>query len=77
MFIDLNALAAGDIFQFRTYERISGGTQRVVYNAYFAGAQGEPIWTSPALVLIDGWDMTLDRLAGSDRAITWSIRKVA
>lgn len=77
-FLDLNALAAGDIYQFKVYEKVlSSSTQRLVYTAYFAGAQGAPVWASPCLILINGWDMTLKKLSGTDRAIDWSIRKVA
>lgn len=77
-FIDLNALAAGDVFEFKAYEKtLSSSTQRLVYSARFSGAQGLPNWVSPSLVLIHGWDMTLKKISGTDRAIDWSIRKVA
>jgi hypothetical protein len=76
-FIDLNALAAGDVFQFKVYEKVlSSSTARVVYSVVFAGAQGTPIWVSPSLILLHGWDMTLDKISGTDRSIDWSIRKV-
>lgn len=76
-FIDLNAIGAADIFQFKVYEKaLSSSTQRVVYSATFANAQGHPNWASPSLMLMHGWDMTLKKLAGTDRSIDWSIRKV-
>lgn len=77
-FVDLGtAIAAGDVFEFRCYEKaLSGGTQRLCYSARVAGAQSAPIWASPCLVLINGWDMTLKKIAGTDRAMDWSIRKV-
>lgn len=77
-FLELNALAAGDIFEFRVYEKVqSGSTQRLVYSAAFAGAQSAPVWVSPSLVLLHGWDMTLIKISGTDRAINASVRKVA
>ena len=77
-FLDLNALAAGDLYVFRVYEKVlSGSTQRLVFSATFGGAQGEPVWVSPSLILIHGWDMALLKLAGTDRAIDWSIRSIA
>lgn len=77
-FVDLNALLAGDQFQFRAYEKTRGAdTQRVVYEAIFTGAQSQPIAVSPSLVLMNGWDFTLKKLAGTDRTITWSIRQVS
>lgn len=77
--LDLVNVANGDSFQFRVYETVAntGGTQRVLYETIFNHAQAEPLWISPALVLITGWDMTLKKLAGTDRTIIWSIRKVA
>ena len=55
-FIDLNAMAAGDVFDFSVYEKVgSGSTQRKVYTARFSNAQSPPIWVSPALILMHGW----------------------
>lgn len=77
-FLDLNALAAGDVFEFRILEKVlSSSTQREVMSARFANAQGSPNWTSPTLLLLHGWDMTLKKISGTDRNIDWSIRKVA
>jgi hypothetical protein len=77
-FLDLNAVAAGDTFEFKAYEKVrTGDTQRAIYSARFTGAQGTPIWVSPTLVLGVGWDMTLKKLAGTDRAINWRISKVS
>lgn len=77
-FIDLNALAAGDLFEFRVYEKCqSGSTQRLVMTATFSGVQSQPLYPTPALTLLHGWDMTLKKISGTDRAIDWSIRKIA
>lgn len=78
VFLDLSALAAGDEYELKVYEKVqSGGTQRVVYRAYFVSVQATPHSVTPSLVLMHGWDVTLKRLAGSDRTIGWSIRQVA
>lgn len=78
VFIDVNALATGDEFQIRVYEKAQAAdTQRVVYQSNLVGPQSPPMWVSPSLVLINGWDFTLKKISGTDRAITWSIRKVA
>lgn len=77
-FLDLSALAAGDIFVFKVYEKVlSSSTQRLCYVATFSGVQAQPVWPSPTLILLHGWDMTLDKVSGTDRNIDWSIRKVA
>ncbi len=76
-FLDLNAVAAGDEFEFKVYEKVrTGDTQRAVYSARFLGAQGTPVWVSPSLILGVGWDMTLKKIAGTDRAVAWRISRV-
>lgn len=77
-FIDFNAVAAGDTFEFKVYEKVlSGSTQRLCFSCAVTGAQSAPVWVSPALVLMHGWDMTLKKLAGTDRSIDWSIRQIS
>jgi hypothetical protein len=78
LFLDLNAMAAGDQYELKLYEKVqSAGTQRVVERWTFDGAQGTPHWVSPTFILMHGWDMTLDKISGTDRTIGWSIRQVA
>jgi hypothetical protein len=77
-FLDLNAVAAGDVFRFAVYEKCrTGDTQRLVYTAEFSGAQVSPVWVSPGLLLGVGWDMTLKKISGTDRTINWRISKSA
>jgi hypothetical protein len=77
-YLDLNALAKGDIFEFRVYEKVgSGSTQRLVYAVRFANAQSSPVWVSPTLILMHGWTMSLNKISGTDRTIDWSIRQIA
>jgi hypothetical protein len=77
VFLDLNDMIAGDQLQIRVYEKVgSGSTARIVYESILTGAQGVPIWVSPSLILLHGWDVTLDALAGTI-TVDWSIRKVA
>lgn len=78
LWLDLNALVAGDQYELKFYEKVqSAGTQRLVDTFVFAGVQGKAHWVSPSLILLHGWDMTMKRLAGADRTIGWSIRQVA
>lgn len=77
-YLDVNAIAAADLYRFRVYEKArSADTQRILYEAFLGGPQNAPIWTHPAFVLMDGWDMTLLKVSGTDRTITWSIRQIA
>lgn len=76
-YIDINALAAGDDFRLRLYEKCqSGSTQRLAEEWTLTIAVGKLLVT-PAFVLLHGWDFTLVKVAGTDRAIDWSIRKIA
>jgi hypothetical protein len=77
VFLDLSDMVAGDQLQIRVYEKVlSSSTQRVVYEAILSGAQAQPVWVSPSLILLHGWDVTLRALAGTI-TVDWSIRKVA
>lgn len=76
--LELNNLANGDEYRVRVYERISsGGTTRIAEEWVIAHAQSTPIWYTPALTFMHGWEYSLTKLAGTDRAIAWSIRSVA
>jgi hypothetical protein len=76
-FIDCNALAAGDQYRVRMYEVCrSGDTQRIAHAFTITGAQSEPLCPTPALTFMHGWDITVTKLAGTDRAINWSIRRI-
>jgi hypothetical protein len=77
VFLDVSDMVAGDELQIRIYEKVqSSDTQRIVYQSNLVGAQSPPIWVSPSLVLMHGWDVTADAISGTI-TVTWSIRKVA
>lgn len=76
-FLDFAAMAAGDQYEVKVYEKVtSGGTQRTLLTSVLTGAQSGP-YVLPSLILMHGWDITVKKLAGTDRTIYWSIRKVA
>jgi hypothetical protein len=78
VWIDFGALAAGDQYRVRLYEKVAGtgATQRLVDEWIVTGAQSKPAWTMPPVLLCHGWDVTVTKLAGTDRSIGWSLRKV-
>jgi hypothetical protein len=78
LWIDANTMLKGDEFLIRLYEKVeeTGGTKRVFAQWRLQGVQTE-IFVTPTFILINGWDMTIIRTAGSDRAFDASIRKVA
>ena len=78
LFVDLSALAAGDRYQLNIYEQVrAGGTQRVVQSVELTGPLTDPVYVTPSLLLMNGWTMTLMKLQGTDRSVSWSVRKVS
>ncbi len=76
-FIDMSNMAAGDEYEVALQEKArSGGTQRRVVLAHLKDALAEPLFVTPSLPLFWGWDFTLKKIAGTDRAFDWSIRGV-
>lgn len=77
LFLDVSDMVAGDELQIRCYEKVrSGDTQRIVWQATLANVQTNPIYVTPTLILMHGWDFTLDAIAGTI-TVNWSIRQVA
>lgn len=76
-FLDVSDMVAGDILQIRLYETCRvGDTQRCAQEWILTGAQACPLWVSDAFILLNGWDFTLDALAGTI-TVLWSIRRAA
>jgi hypothetical protein len=78
LWIDAGAMAKGDEYIVRLYEKVeaTGGTKKVFAAWSLQGVQSE-IFVTPTFILMHGWDMTIQKIAGTDRAFDASIRKVA
>lgn len=77
--LDMSALAANDVFEFRVLEKcLSGGSQLVFDYATIStqGATDAAGWMSVPYRLKHGWDFTLKKQAGTDRSISASVRKL-
>jgi len=75
LFLDLSDMVTGDELQVRGYEKVQAGdTQRIFFQLNLVGPQSPPNMAFPAFMLLNGWDMTLDAIAGTI-TVTWSIRK--
>lgn len=71
-------LTKGDEFILRVKEKIlSGGTQRLVFSQRFTHLTFSENHFYPVLWLMHGWDMTLQKIAGTDRNWDASIRQIA
>ncbi|MCI0349060.1 MAG: hypothetical protein L0Z53_06505 [Acidobacteriales bacterium] len=75
---DQTLMTKTEEYRIKIYEKVeeTGGTKRVVFNATLKGVQSE-IFVSPMLILMHGWDMTITKLAGTDRAFDANIRRIA
>lgn len=73
VFLDLSAMAAGDEYRFRIYEKVNAGTQAVVHEVTFVGAASQ-LYASPMFRLIDAWECSLIKVSGTDRTLKWSVR---
>jgi hypothetical protein len=78
LWVDAGVMAKGDEFRIRLYEKVeaTGGVKKVFATWSLLGVQSE-IFVTPTFILIHGWDMTIQKIAGTDRAFDASIRKVA
>ena len=77
VWLDCNALAAGDLFRLRVYEKVgSGATQRVGYEAYLSGPVQPVNQVFGPFTVGDGWDITLLKISGTDRSILWRLDTV-
>ena len=74
----VGVLAKGDEFAIRGYEKVeaTGGSQRLFMKAILSDVQSE-VFVTPTFILMNGWDFTLQKVAGTDRAFDAVIRKVA
>jgi hypothetical protein len=75
LFVDpVTNMAKGDEFIVRAYEKVlSGSTKRVVWAQTLKNAQSQLV-AFPPLMLMHGWDFTIQKVAGTDRAFSASIR---
>ena len=73
--IDTANMTFGDRYRFRIYEKATAAaTQRVLDEVVITGPL--PQYTRPGLHLVYGWTFSLQRLTGTDRAFSWSVRAV-
>ena len=78
VFIDMSALTATEAYKLLVKEKVtSGGGQQVVQGQTIVGNMTDDCVVLPSFVFLHGWDVTLQKLQGTDRSISWSIRKVA
>jgi len=78
IWIDTTNMAKADEFLITLSEKVeaTGGARRTFLTQTLLGVQAHN-WVSPTFVLMHGWNVTLTRIAGADRAFDANIRKIA
>ncbi len=74
-FIEFNNMAAGDEYKVKLYTKVNAGTATPVYEWTLQGSQSA-IFATPAVVVGEGWEVSVTKVSGTDRSIAWSLRKV-
>ena len=70
-------MAKGDEYKWRIYEKCStSATKRVIMDGTISDAQSQPICT-PNIPLGIGFDFTFQRIAGTNRAFHWTVRRMS
>jgi hypothetical protein len=78
LFIDVSAMTNGDTLLIKLKEKArSGDTQRLLFLWTIKDAQAEPLWCTATVILLHGFDYTIQQTTGTNRAFPWSLRKVA
>lgn len=75
---DQTLMTKTEEYAIRIYEKVeeTGGSKRLVFKATLKGVQSE-LFVSPMLILMHGWDMTITKIAGTDRAFDANIRRIS
>ena len=77
LWVDAGNMAKADEYRVKLYEKVeaTGGTKKVFAMFPLLGVQSE-VFVTPTFILMNGWDMTITKIAGTDRAFDASIRQV-
>ena len=77
LFLDLSALTVTETYVLTWYEKVNAGTARAFSTTTFTGVQTPAHYVSLSYVVGEGFEVSLDKTAGTDRAIAWSIRTLS
>lgn len=74
LLVDANALVAGETLTLRIKGKVlTGGTERIIREAVFAGPLAEPHIQSMPAVMPFGGTFTLTQTGGTGRSYDWSV----
>lgn len=73
--VSFHNLAAGDVYRITVYETLNAAA-RIAGEWFVANVQAQPASPVPPLLLGNGYDVTCTKIAGTDRAIYWTLNRV-
>lgn len=75
LILDFSAMATGDVFQIAAFETFNSVVRRVD-RWTLNGAQSDPAFIVPSMLLGISYYITVTKLAGTDRTIRWILARV-
>ena len=72
----VDAMAAGDEFLVQLYEKVVAAGSQVVIESWRLAYPVDKLVVS-GFIVHNAWDITVKKIAGSDRTVEWSLRKVS
>lgn len=77
LWLDFNALTGADSMRIRAKRKVlSSGTVRKFAEQVYTSTQDPPVQCLVPVALFYGGEFTIQRIAGSDRAIPWSLESL-
>lgn len=73
--VQVLAIAAADEFLVKLYEKVLAAGAQVKIEEWRLNLH-TPRLLLPSLILHNGWDLTIQKVSGTDRTVEWSLRKV-
>lgn len=70
--VSFHNMAVGDVYKIAVYETLNAAARRVD-QWFFANVQASPAFIVPPMLLGIGYDVTCTKVAGTDRAIFWTL----
>lgn len=73
--VSIAAMASGDEYLVQLYEKITPAGSQIVLDSWRMVYPQDKL-ILPAFIVHNGWDITMKKISGTDRSVSWSLRKV-
>lgn len=75
LWVKVDSMAVGDEFLVQLYEKVTSAGSQVVIDSWRLCYPVDTL-VQAGLILHNAWDITIKKVAGTDRTVEWSLRKV-